>query len=352
VSYEVPTPELRQLLAFWLDDGTVMNCRVKRAVGGLSGAEIWQVAAGDNEYCLRRWPLVFRSLEWLAAIHRLIEHVHRRGVRIVPVPLRTPGGDTIVLEQGPWELTKWLPGVAVEGSEVTPTVLSAAGETLARFHLAAADFSMGEWKPAQGPAPGLLARQRLLESLRDGQLVLLRRYVGSECDHPYHRLAGNMLDSVEASLTEVLKSVGAVSTKSFPLQWHLGDVHREHLLFTEGKVTGLIDFGAAAVGSVAGDVARLGGSLCGDMAAIWSEFLNSYETLRPLSAIERGAVAAYDAGGLIGAAANWIRWLLVEGQRFGSDSATEARLTVLESRLARLAETGGASMAARAWGLR
>ncbi|HYO24252.1 MAG TPA: phosphotransferase, partial [Lacipirellulaceae bacterium] len=94
-----------------------------------------------------------------------------------------------------------------------------------------------------------------------------------------------------------------------PLQWRLGDVWHDHVLFTGNRVTGLLDFGAAGIDSPAGDVARLLGSLAADDADAWALGLAAYEAVRKLSPDEWQAAEAFDATGSTLAAWNWLRWL-------------------------------------------
>ena len=109
--------------------------------------------------------------------------------------------------------------------------------------------------------------------------------------------------------------------------WH------DHILFQADEVTGVIDFGAMRVDSIATDIARLMGSLVGDDADAWQAGLEAYESVRPLSGEERSLLATLDWANLILAAANWIRWLCLEGRRFEDEKAVQQRIEAILRRL-------------------
>jgi Ser/Thr protein kinase RdoA (MazF antagonist) len=118
-----------------------------------------------------------------------------------------------------------------------------------------------------------------------------------------------------------------------PLQMCLRDVWRPHVLFQENIVTGMVDFGAMDVDCVAGDVARLLGSLTGNDEEGWRIGVAAYEAIRPLSEPERALIPAYDRSGVLLSAANWLRWLLDEDRTFPDESVALERLVELAGRL-------------------
>jgi homoserine kinase type II len=279
-------------------------------------------------------------MERLQAIHGLQQHVHQAGFLDSPLPCPTRGGATFALHEAHlWELTTWLPGSADSGGELSASKLKAAMRTLAKFHQAAADYPLdGE---AARPAPGLLARLALLERLQQGELATLEHAVRSSEPSALQRIAVELLEGLARHSPGVAAFLREVVAVPLPLQWCLCDVRQEHVLFTGDRVTGLLDFGAAAVDSVAGDLARLLGSLA-----------DSQRTLAGLSAYPRGltpeecrALAGFHGGGTLGAAANWVRWLFVEKRHFPQLQAVERHCSALRDRLRELEPT--ASVAQR-----
>jgi Ser/Thr protein kinase RdoA (MazF antagonist) len=103
---------------------------------------------------------------------------------------------------------------------------------------------------------------------------------------------------------------------SFSLQPCLRDIWHDHVLFTGEEVTGIVDFGGMDVETPACDVARLIGSLVGSDVAKRQIGLAAYSTVRPLSANELQAVAAFDTSIILLAGCNWIRWIYIEGRHF------------------------------------
>jgi homoserine kinase type II len=114
------------------------------------------------------------------------------------------------------------------------------------------------------------------------------------------------------SLTEIERSVKA----TVPLQVCLRDVWSAHVLFTGNRVTGLIDFDALKVDSVATDIARLLGSYASDNTELWSEGVLAYHQVRPLSVAEREAIAVYDLSAVLLTGLQWLEWILLEGRDF------------------------------------
>ncbi len=164
-------------------------------------------------------------------------------------------------------------------------------------------------------------------------LERLLQAVGAKPASELRTVAGEMLAQLERSLPTVLGELEPTVDVPLPLQWCLRDVKRDHLLFTGEQVSGLIDFGAAAVDSVAGDVARLVGSLVGDVREDWPPTLEAYDACRPLSPDERRAIDCFDRGGTLAAAANWMRWLFVEERSISHAEAVQAQLLQLRGRL-------------------
>jgi hypothetical protein len=107
----------------------------------------------------------------------------------------------------------------------------------------------------------------------------------------------------------------------------------------------MLDFGAMDVDSVAGDVARLVGSMAGDDVSLRQVGLEAYACVRPLSPEELALVATYDRSGVLLSGVNWIRWLVVERRPFPDRAAVDARLIELTGRLRSLA--GGPAISAR-----
>lgn len=313
--------------------------------GGFSGAVIWKVSVAGNQLCLRRWPQVHPSLNGLLAIHGLLEHVATAGYDLVPVPLSTRYGESYFLnEDHLWELTPWMPGEPLLSQAPSDEKLTAAMVTLARFHQAAQDYQYQDQQPKLARSPGLQDRFTMLQDLRTGGLPQLWQATRATEASDLRELAFELLEGIGRSLDLVANSLAQLVETPLPLQWCLRDVRHDHLLFAGDEVSGLLDFGAVAVDSVAGDVARLLGSLVNEDHQCWQKGIAAYTQQRQLSPAEQNAIVAFDQGGLLCSATNWVRWLFVEGKSFPQIHALHDQLVWLRNRLQALAAQANASI--------
>jgi Ser/Thr protein kinase RdoA (MazF antagonist) len=324
----VPHQLLIRILANWFAARELDTLQVCEIPGGLSGAKLWRIVSGRVAFCLRQWPDICLSAYELAQIHGLITHVWSTGLRIVPFPRRTHADLTFInVGSRMWELADWLPGEIVEQPDAEQTV--EAIKTLARFHQHAASYQ----DPKTGRAPGLEMRNSLLTQLQEGQLSRIKQAAAASRPTELRELALTIVKDIDALLPSVLNTVKHAALVDLPLQWCLRDVHLGNLLYVGNEVTGVVDFGGATVDSVAGDIARLMRSLVPGASDAWQRGLAGYESVRPLSLSERQAIRPYDAGGLVCAAANWLRWLFIEHREFAAAASTRHRLFELSERL-------------------
>lgn len=142
-----------------------------------------------------------------------------------------------------------------------------------------------------------------------------------------------MVGELERVTPLVLPRLERWSEIPLPLQMCLRDVKYDHALFEGERLVGLIDFGAVAIDSVAGDIARLLGSMVGDDRSEWPSAIDAYHAVRPLSVDERQAILIYDMGGNVAAAANWLRWLFIEERQFDDPRAVVRWLQWLAARV-------------------
>lgn len=328
---------LSTILTNWFTPAELRELQIREMARGMSGAKLWQVSRlHDDTFCLRRWPKIHPNVEQLVAIHGLIKHLPHNGISFVPLPRCTLTQQMFVNVKGHlWELASWLPGETL--GYTSTAQMTAAMKALAQLHLAMA--SLQPWQYA--PAPGLEKRLDILRGLRNGQLTHLDRTVRGADSSALREIALTMLTDIQDVLLSTLSALEKSASEALPLQWCLCDVHLGNLLFTEDRVTGVVDFGAAAIDSVAGDIARLVGSMAGDDSNRWRHCLKIYQELRPLSPPEIRAIALFDRAGLIASASNWLRWLFVEGREFADAVTTQSRLSHLAGRLKSLKQRGG-----------
>ena len=91
-------------------------------------------------------------------------------------------------------------------------------------------------------------------------------------------------------------------------------------------LSGLVDFGAMGVDSVAADLARLIGEwLDGDPSAR-REALAAYERVRPLDPAEARLIAVFEATTALLIGERWVRWHYVENRHFDDPQAVSKGL--------------------------
>jgi homoserine kinase type II len=332
-----PAAQPHQTLAFYPTDCRPTQTTYLASAGGFSGARFWRLDTPRATLCLRRWPTEYPGDERLAFIHAVLGLVHHRGFTKIPVPIRALDGNSFVSLSGYlWELTPWLPGRADYLPERNPRKLAAAMQALAGWHLAAADFPSNDRSAA--PSPGIEARLQQIERLRDGGFDQLVRAVGGLRANDHNsaelvRLAVKLFalyPRVEASIRPKLLAAKSIRV---PLQPCIRDVWHDHVLFDGEQVSGLIDFGALKVESVAGDVARLLDSMSGDDLAAWQSGLAAYQAIRPLSSGEMSLVSAFDESLALLSGMNWLDWIYGSGRIFDDLTQVVSRLRTVVDRL-------------------
>jgi homoserine kinase type II len=334
----------------WFSDVSQAQVASLGIQGGFSGAVIWRVSLEGRELCLRRWPQSHPTIDGLQAIHGLLLHLGTLGCHIVPVPLPTRDGKTFfVNEDYLWELAPWMPGQADFCSAPTPAKLTAAMHALAGFHLQALSYTQGNHGRRVARSPGLGERLEMLQTMKQGELEWLWKATRAAEGSDLREMAFELLEGIVRSLDSVKRKLEQIADTPLPLQWCLRDVRHDHLLFTGERVTGLIDFGAAAVDAVSGDVARLLGSMVNDSQECWLAGIEAYAEVRPLSDHERQSIVGFDEGGALCSAANWVRWLFVEGRAFPQIHALHSQLIWLRDRLQAIANRPTASSLRPVW---
>lgn len=320
---------LRLILSNWFETSHLGALKLDPMAGGLSGARLWRVTGAQSSYVLRRWPVGYPTYGNLQQIHGLINHVWNAGFHELPLPKRTINRHTVVEADGHlWELATWLTGDVVNHPALEQA--TAAMAALARFHAIAATYA-GQ---RRGIVPGLIERAKILDDLRSGTLARLSSAVQKSPPSELRDTACLVASQIETLLPTAVTVVGESAQTAIPLQWCLRDIHVGNILFKGAQVTGMLDFGAAGEGSVAGDVARLAGSIAETgPRLLWRECLDAYQAQRQLSSEELRVVVAHDLGGTIAAGANWLRWLFIEGRTIADAATTQKRLIALVERL-------------------
>lgn len=340
--------------------------------GGFSGSRFWHVAAaGGAYYGLRRWPTEGPNPARLALIHAVLRHVAVHGFAQVPVPLATRFGGTCIARDGHlWELTPWLPGRADYRQGPSPERLQNALAALAEFHQAAGSFdparaagdcdgdsttkgtartpaANGAGRPSHGLSPGVAERQQRLRAWLSGAAEDLRRHLAAD-PLALPRLAPRgraILDDFARAAAGVVESLDEAAQVSVPLQMCIRDIWHDHVFFEADRVTGIVDFGSMHVECVAGDIARLLGSLVADSPEGWAMGLAAYQSVRPLLPDEERLIGVFDRSTVLLSGLNWLDWLFREKRQFGDLGAVKRRIDEIADRLQHLVGTRPAAAA-------
>ena len=114
----------------------------------------------------------------------------------------------------------------------------------------------------------------------------------------------------------LLEPLEQAAARIIRLQPCLRDARPEHFLFEGDRLSGLVDYGAMGVDSVAGDLARLLGEWSGGDPTARSEALDSYQVVRPLDPTEASLIRVFESATALLIGERWVRWKYIEGSPF------------------------------------
>ncbi len=282
--------------------------------GGYSGARLWRYESGRGWLVARAWPQDGPDRTGLEQIHRWLDATASLG--FVPIPLPALDGRTVQEHRGRlWDVSPWLKGASAPERPPLRLRLRSGFAALAAFHQALRS------EQTRGPSPGILARLRELEGLLHDGFDALEHALDRAAADPHCAAARGWLSLARTTGGRLIEPLRRASARVVPLQPCLRDARPEHLLFSGDRVTGLIDFGAMAVDSVAADLARLLGEWVGSDPRTRAEALDAYTLVRPLEAAEIALLDVFEDSSALLGAGHWVRWHFLEGRKFDDPSS-------------------------------
>jgi Ser/Thr protein kinase RdoA (MazF antagonist) len=289
--------------------------------GGFSGASLWRIG---GSVCLRAAPLALQDPAPLVAIHRLMLAARSEDLRFVPTIFTSLDSTTVQQHAGRlWELMEWLPGRASYHKSPSSLKLQSACTALGRLHRC--------WERFMEPQPALLPA--VWRRLRHAHVRGLGEVAVGSAD-PARAALERALWVLPPRLQQLPDILLPYWSRQYArLQPCLCDVWHDNLLFDGERLTGLVDYAAVRPDHVAGDLARLLGSLVEDDEDGWREGLVAYSRQRPLSQEDEALARVLDVTGTVVAAVNWV-WRLNDPTCIIENRAAAARR--LETLLGRI----------------
>ncbi|MFO1003308.1 MAG: phosphotransferase [Planctomycetaceae bacterium] len=301
--------------------------------GGFSGACIFRVKDTSRAvFALRRTPAAdAMEADRYCELVSLLRDVRGRGCGVVPVPLRHQQSlrgllgtahpsvcENVDLSQTRlrtqefvWQMEPWMPGEPAHGPPSSQQLESTL-EALELFHKFAVEsvqarVNSHRLRIATEHSPGILRRIEIATELSNGLLARFLKAAASEPDPEFCSCAKRLCAALEYWLPWLTKQLTEVAHVSYRLQPVIRDLWRPHVLFTEDRVTGIIDLNAMATDHVGLDATRLFRSWYGADVDRIREAINLFCVRRSLDATERRLLAVYDASTVLLSPVTWLR---------------------------------------------
>lgn len=300
--------------------------------GGLSGASLWRFQADAGELVLRAWPVDGPGLTEVETVHGCLAMAGRLG--FIPVPIRRLDGRTASHREGRiWELAPWMPGEPDLSKPPPEARLRSIFAGLASFHAAFAG------RLRAGESPGLASRVGEIEALIGGGFDRIADHLDRTRPDLLVDLARSWLDRARVLAPRILGPTRRAASIELPLQPCLRDARPDHFLLVEDRLTGLVDFGAMGVDSVAADLGRLIGEGVGADFLARSTAITAYESVRRLEPRELAAIGAFERANALLGGARWVRWHFIERRAFDDPNAIRRGLAAGLDRIRALLPT-------------
>jgi len=331
--------ERQRILRFWpalFSQGKLID-----AHAGFSGAIVERLEIAGQHFALRGWPQDALPAARIIGLHHLQRFLYDRGINQVSVPVMTAEGQSMIQHENRfWQLEPWMPGEANFLEQPSDAKLKSVMQLLARLHLAAGQHvsssDAAQWFSISHSAssPTIIERLLLVEQWSDTNPQTIRRLI----DHK--KIPETVKESLRQILTQFLPKVRMIQSElremltcESTLQPSLRDLWSDHVLFTDDRVTGLIDFGACRSENPMIDLSRLLGSYFIRDSDSYRKAINWYDEIRPVSSAERKLFPVFDHSQRILAGLTWIEWLIFEGKQPEDWKSVQERLDQIVPRM-------------------
>jgi homoserine kinase type II len=245
-------------------------------------------------------------------------------------PAAAADGRTLAESAGRlWQVEPWMPGQPDPADPPSAGHVDAAFSGLAMLHGRLAGHA------TEGTSPVMAAAAQEIEALLKSGFDRIESALVRSLAEEIHPPACKWLSLARALAPRLLPGLRDAAQLRVRLQPCLHDARPEHFLFEGDRLTGLVDYGAMGIETVAADPARLIGEWLGAHEPLRARALSRYESVRPLTDSERALVTAFESAADLLIGAHWLRWHLLEHRRFEDPESVARGLTRGLARLTR-----------------
>jgi Ser/Thr protein kinase RdoA (MazF antagonist) len=200
-----------------------------------------------------------------------------------------------------WIVEPFLPGSADYSTRPDSARLSDVMQHLARLHASAPDQA----RLSSTPPAGLVARCERWNEFRAAWTDPGERL--ARIDPSLRELALSFWRLADLTGPEIMRhAAGACIHTSAPALPCVRDIWHDNLLFSDDRLTGLVDLHSAGIDCVAADLTRLLGSLHPFEPNRWTWALTEYERIRPLTIAERRLLRPYERTSVLLSGCHWL----------------------------------------------
>lgn len=305
---------------------------------GFSGAGIFRVTTPTATFALRRWPVNSLPRLRILMLHQFLKNLSEFDLPVaVPVLDRESQITTVRAENTYWQLEPWLPGEQITVDAASAEHIQSMMQTIAKIHFASETYmtshSGTEWfKTTTERCPAILERIDLIEQWTPSRLARCGEAIAA-APQGFQTVSQAILQNYRIHFESILKELRQFSPHRCRLFTCWRDLWRDHILFSENQVTGVIDASAARYDHVGTDLSRLLGSFFGDNQQRWSYALDEYQKVRPLSNLDLELIRILDRSSVLLSGMTWIdRWARRKLD-INQLAAIVARMETIETRM-------------------